>query len=60
MPTEEDDKRISEWGHPLEKFHSGYGFITYQEWCELECKRMNKRGDSVHILKSGNVIAISR
>jgi hypothetical protein len=28
---------------------SGYGPITYRQWCELEMARINQKGDDVYI-----------
>jgi len=42
-------KAITERGAPDQSFSSGYGNITYREWCEREMKRMNDKYDSVYI-----------
>jgi len=52
---------VTEWGFPDEIIDSGYGKITYREWCEKERDRINKRGDGVNIVTRGDgFIALSR
>jgi len=56
-----DKKTITEWSSPTEIINSGYGNITYREWCERERDRINKRGDTVRIVERKNgYIALSR
>jgi len=55
------NKMVTEWGSPEEIIDSGYGKITYLEWCEKECNRINQRGDGVIIMtREDGFIALSR
>lgn len=55
-------ERVSQWADPDEVIDSGYGRVTFREWCELELARMRKHGDRVKLVvrKSDGFIAISR
>jgi len=56
-----DKKTVTQWSSPAEIIDSGYGKITYREWCEKERDRINKRGDGVRIVKrKDGFIALSR
>ncbi len=48
---------ITEPSPATEMINSGYGKISYQKWCELEMKRMNKKSDSVslHVFDDGKI-----
>lgn len=54
-------KTLTHWSNPTEIIDSGYGEITYREWCEKERDRINGHNDNVKIVKHGDVlIALSR
>lgn len=55
-------KTLTFFSRPTEIIKSGYGKITYQEWCERERDRINVRGDRVHIVKreADGYIALAR
>ena len=54
-------KTLTHWSSPTEIIDSGYGNITYREWCEKERDRINVRGDGVKIVERGDgFIALSR
>ena len=44
------------------KLLSGYGDVSYRQWCELELKRMKSTTDNVRIIerKSDGFIALAR
>lgn len=52
---------ITKWGHESETIDSGYGKITYREWCLKEVERLNVKGDSVVIVeRTAGSIALAR
>jgi hypothetical protein len=52
---------LTHWSKPTEIIDSGYGEITYREWCQRERDRLNKRGDDVKIVvRADGLIALSR
>jgi hypothetical protein len=52
---------VTHWTRPDELIKSGYGMITYSEWCERERARINARGDGVKIVRrQDGMIALSR
>ena len=54
-------KQITEWSDAQEIIKSGYGEITYREWCEREKERIGRHGTTVRIIKrKGGLIALSR
>jgi len=56
-----DKPTLTEWSKPDEVINSGYGSISYQEWCEKERDRINTRGDGVRIVThEDGCIALSR
>jgi len=56
-----EKKMMTQWSSPNEIIDSGYGRITYREWCEKERDRINQRGESVKIMTRGDgFIALSR
>jgi hypothetical protein len=56
-----NDKRLTEWSQPSEILNSQYGKVTYREWCDKECARINERGDGVKIVtREDGCIALSR
>ncbi len=40
---------LTQMEQPEHMIASGYGSITYREWCEREMKRMNDKNDDVYI-----------
>lgn len=65
-----ESNRITVWGDPKEEVtveignntvKSGYGSVTYKEWCALEVARMKKKGLSVRVIENeSGQICISR
>ena len=47
IPTKQT---LTHWSSPDEIIASGYGKITYREWCDREQARINSRGDGVKII----------
>jgi len=45
---------------PDHKFSSGYGHVTYREWCEREVERMNSKADNVYVYEHCGQIALVR
>lgn len=54
-----DESRLTVWGNPNETIkamvgnkiiYSGYGAVTYKEWCFLEVQRMKKNGVSARVI----------
>ena len=41
---------ITVWEQADATFESGYGHVTYRQFCELEIKRMASHGKTVHII----------
>ena len=35
-------KQVTRWGDPHKHIDSEYGDITYRQWSERECKRIDK------------------
>ena len=71
---EENEMMVTVWGNPDErvtttimrggrkvKIVSGYGNVTYREWCELELARISSKTSNIKIVenKSGQ-IALAR
>lgn len=42
-------KMLTSWGMPTEKIKSGYGKITYYDWCKLEQARWFAKGVRVEV-----------
>ena len=44
------------------KLMSGYGNVTYRNWCDLELERMKSTTDNVHVIEreSDGFIALAR
>ena len=57
-----DEANITVWGIPQNKVTgSGYGNVTYREWCALEMTRITKGGHPVELItNSKGMIAIAR
>jgi len=56
-----EKKTMTHWTNPTDIIDSGYGKITYREWCDKERDRINKRGDGVKIVeRADGFIALSR
>jgi len=57
-----DEANITVWGIPQNKVTgSGYGNVTYRQWCDLEMTRMEEGGHSVKlIMNDKGMIAIAR
>ena len=65
-----DESRLTVWGNPNETVkamignkvvHSGYGVVTYKEWCSLEVERMKKNGVIARIITNeSGLICISK
>jgi hypothetical protein len=53
---------LTHWGRPGEMLDSGYGNVSYRDWCDKELARMHKHGDNtVRLLIHPNgSIALSR
>ena len=43
-------KTLTHWGRPEEVIDSGYGRISYLEWCNKEMERINRRESGVRII----------
>jgi len=55
------NKQISVWTQPDATHESGYGHVTYRQWCELEIKRFATHGQAVYIItRKDGCIALSR
>jgi hypothetical protein len=56
-----EKQTMTHWTRPAEIINSGYGTITYREWCKKERARINTRGDGVKIVtRKDGMIALSR
>jgi len=56
-----EKKTITHWSSPDEIIDSGYGKITYREWCQKERDRINQHGDGAKIVtRRDGFIALSR
>lgn len=36
----EHDRALTYWGRPTEVMETQYGWITYEQWCRMECLRI--------------------
>ena len=63
MPEQEkaeDPYTLTTWGNPKETIKSGYGPVSYREWCILEKERHAAKGQTVRIIrKHDGQIALS-
>jgi len=56
-----DENRLTLWTPPEEIIRSGYGIITYREWCERERDRLNCNGGEAEIVtREDGFIALFR
>lgn len=58
--TSDKWKEITILSEPLSMLVSQWGRITYQDWCERECARMNKNGGNAIVKTKKGLVCISR